>query len=223
MNGEQIRMWKKKCVAWAAAAVIAPVAALCGPAVAAPAGVGLPGFQQKVCVNGEPLAQKPGVLADFIELRHARGFTRAVFQDLEGRPVPLEGFAGKLVMVDLWATWCEPCLRTLPAILKLQQRYNRDPASDIRIVSISIDEKSSTVKRFLKRRNLEGFTTLIDPEQRIGDDMPIDVIPSVFMLDGQGHLIGFVRGFIDWSDDAVRGYLAALAAKYAKRKCVAPR
>lgn len=177
----------------------------------------VPGFQQKMCENGDPIAVKPGVLTDFIEFRHARGFSKAVLKDLTGQKHALDGYKGKLVMVDIWATWCEPCIRTLPAIKKLQERYNTDPKSDIRIVSVALDTRVKDINRFLKRHHLEGFTTLMDPEQKIGDDMPMDVIPSVFILDGQGNLIGFVRGFVDWSDDSVHGYLAQLAKKYAKR------
>lgn len=188
-------------------------------AVALPslASADLPGFHQKVCENGEPLAEKPGVLLDFIELRHARGFSKAKLKDLNGVEHALDGYKGKLVMVDIWATWCEPCIRSLPAIQKLQERYNNDPKSDIRIVSISIDKQVSEVQKFLKQHNIKDFTSLIDPHQLVGEDMPLDVVPSVFILDGQGNLVGFVRGYVDWSDNEVHGYLAALAKKYAKR------
>ena len=48
----------------------------------------------------------------------------------------------------------------------------------------------------------------------IGDDVPLDVVPSFFMLDGQGNLIGFVRGFVDWTGPEVIDYLNKLADKY---------
>ncbi len=177
----------------------------------------LPGFQHKLYANGEPLEGKPMVLRDFIELRNARGFSKAELEDLEGKKFALNGFKDKLVMIDIWATWCEPCIRSLPMIKALQERYNK-PESAIRIVSVSVDQKKSDVESFIKRHSLEGFTTLIDPEQKIGDDAPLDVVPSVFILDGKGNLVGFVRGFVDWSDESVPAYLEALAAKYAVRK-----
>lgn len=177
----------------------------------------LPGFQHKLYANGEPIGGKPGVLRDFIELRNARGFSKAVLEDLEGKKYPLNGFADKFVMIDIWATWCEPCIRSLPMVKKLQERFNNDK-SDIRIVSVSVDEDKADVIDFLKKHGLEGFTTLMDPEQLIGDDAPLDVVPSVFMLDGKGNLVGFVRGFVDWSDEKVPAYLEALAKKYAHRK-----
>ncbi len=177
----------------------------------------LPGFQHKLYANGEPVAGKPGVLRTFIELRNARGFSTAELEDLKGGKYALNGFKDKLVLIDVWASWCEPCIRSLPMIKKLQERYNK-PESPIRVVSVSVDQKKSDVEDFIKRYNLEGFSTLIDPEQKIGDDTPLDVVPSVFVLDGKGNLVGFVRGFVDWSDEKVPAYLEALAAKYAVRK-----
>ena len=75
----------------------------------------LPAFQQKLYANGEPIKAKPLVLRDFIELRSARGFSKAVLEDLNGKKYALNGFTDKLVMIDIWATWCEPCIRSLPA------------------------------------------------------------------------------------------------------------
>ena len=177
----------------------------------------LPAFQQKLYANGEPIKAKPLVLRDFIELRSARGFSKAVLEDLNGKKYALNGFTDKLVMIDIWATWCEPCIRSLPAIKKLQERFNNDKSS-VRVVSISIDKKKSDVVDFIEDHDLKGFTTLLDPKQSVGDDAPLDVVPSVFILDGKGNLVGFVRGFVDWSDDKVPAYIEALAQKYAVRK-----
>lgn len=177
----------------------------------------LPAFQQRLYANGEPIKAKPLVLRDFIELRSARGFSKATLEDLDGKKYALNGFKDKLVMIDIWATWCEPCVRSLPAIKKLQERFNNDK-SNVRVVSISVDKKKSDVTAFIKRHGLDGFTTLIDPKQAVGDDAPLDVVPSVFILDGKGNLVGFVRGFVDWSDDKVPAYIEALAQKYAVRK-----
>ena len=205
----------KKCLL--AIALVLGMQMMSAPAALALDMDALPGFQQKLYANGEPIGNKPGVLRDFIELHNARGFSKAELEDLQGKKYALNGFTDKFVMIDIWATWCEPCIRSLPMIKKLQERFNNDK-SDVRIVSVSVDEDKGEVIDFLKKHNLEGFTTLMDPEQQIGDDAPLDVVPSVFMLDGKGNLVGFVRGFVDWSDDKVPPYLELLAKKYAHRK-----
>lgn len=178
----------------------------------------IPAFQTKIVENGEPLDAKPGQLRDFLEMRHTRGFSKAVLPDLNGKQVALDSFKGKLVLVDIWATWCEPCIRTMPAVHALQKHFNNDPKSKVYVLSVSVDAKAKNVQKFLKKHGLEGdFNTLIDTKQVIGDDVPLDVVPSFFMLDGQGNLVGFVRGFVDWTGPEVIEYLNRLADKYANR------
>lgn len=178
----------------------------------------LPAFQTKIVENGEPLAGKPGQLRDFLEMRHTRGFSKAVLPDLNGKQVALDSFKGKLVLVDIWASWCEPCIRTMPAVHALQKHFNNDPKSKVYVLSVSVDAKVKNVQKFLKKHGMDSdFNTLIDTKQVIGDDVPLDVVPTFFMLDGQGNLIGFVRGFVDWTGPEVIEYLNKLAEKYAER------
>ena len=178
----------------------------------------IPAFQNKIVENGEPMAGKPGQLRDFLEMRHTRGFSKAVLPDLNGKPVALNSFKGKLVLLDVWATWCEPCIRTMPAMHELQRHFNKDPKSKVHVISVSVDDNVKDVKKFMKRYGLgEDFSTLIDTKQVIGDDVPLDVVPSFFVLDGQGNLVGFVRGFVDWTGPEVIAYLNKLADKYAAR------
>lgn len=187
-------------------------------AAEAPATDHIPAFQTKIVENGEPIAGKPGQLRDFLEMRHTRGFSKAVLPDLNGKQVALDSFKGKLVLIDIWASWCEPCIRTMPAMHELQKKFNHDPKSRIHILSVSVDDKVKNVQKFMKKYGLgKDFETLIDAKKVIGDDVPLDVVPSFFMLDGQGNLIGFVRGFVDWTGPEVIDYLNKLADKYAGR------
>lgn len=174
------------------------------------------GLNQKFEANGDPVEGKPGVLRSFIEFRTARGFTTEDFHDINGKPVNLSQFKDKLVLVDVWATWCEPCIRSLPAIKALQEKFNKEE-SDIRVVSIALDLKPARITKFIERHKFQGFQSWYDPEKNLSEALPLDVIPTFFILDGHGHSIGFVRGFVDWSDPAVVPYLEALAKKYAKR------
>lgn len=183
-------------------------------AVAQAPAIELSPFNTKVYDTGEPVANKPGAVRDFIEFRHARGFSDAQLPDLQGKKHALNGYKNKLVFVDIWATWCEPCLRSLPAIHNLQKKYNVE-GSNIQIVSVALDRKVTDVQRFLKRMGREDFTSLVDVDQKLGDVVPLDVIPSVFILDGEGNLVGFIRGYIDWTDAEIPAYLERLAEKYA--------
>ena len=86
-------------------------------------------------------------------------------------------------------------------------------------MSISIDKNPKRVTRFVQRTKLpETFASWYDPDHVIPATLPSDVLPGFFVLDGHGHLVGFVRGFVDWSDPAVPAYFEKLADKYAVRK-----
>ena len=178
----------------------------------------IPAFQTKIVENGEPIAGKPGQLKDLLEMRHTRGFSKAVLPDLNGKQVALDSFKDKLVLLDIWATWCEPCIRTMPAVHELQKHFNKDPKSKVYVLSVSVDDNVGAVRKFLKKRGYgEDFATLIDTKQVIGDDVPLDVVPSFFLLDGQGNLVGFVRGYVNWTGPEVLAYINKLADKYAER------
>lgn len=174
------------------------------------------GFNQKFEANGEPLGGQPGELRSLIEFRTARGFSTADFKDLDGKTVNLSQFKGKMVLVDVWATWCEPCIRSLPAVKALQERFNKE-GSDIEVISIALDQNPRRITKFIEKHNFQGFHSWHDPEQKLAETLPLDVIPSFFVLDGHGHTVAFVRGYVDWAGKDVPAYLEKLAAKYAKR------
>ncbi|MCF0252745.1 MAG: TlpA family protein disulfide reductase [Duodenibacillus sp.] len=175
-----------------------------------------PLFQDKVYATGKPVADKPMVLRDFVEFRNARALKPMSFRTLDGKAVTLKQYAGTMVILDVWATWCEPCLRSLKPLMAKQQKYNR-PGSKLSIVSVSIDEGKTDVRKFLARMGVPAFHTLRDAEQKqITKNFPLDVVPAAFVVDGKGNLVGFLRGYVDWEDESVEPYLEALAAKYAR-------
>ena len=107
--------------------------------------------------------------------------------------------------------------RTTPEAL--EKDYRAQAESRIRFVSISLDKNPKRVTKFAKKTKLpETFTSWHDPDLVIPATLPADVLPGFFVLDGHGHLVGFVRGFVDWADPAVPAYFEKLADKYAVRK-----
>lgn len=181
------------------------------------ASAAMPPFNQKFENNGKPIAEKPIVARDFIEFRTTRGFVKDGFFDMNGQPMSLEQFKGKLVLVDVWGTWSETCLRNVPTMLELQKRYNK-PGSKIQVISIALDRKAKRVTKFLKKHNAEALVTWHDPDKILATHLPVDVTPTMFVLDGKGHLVGFLRGYVEWFDPAVGPYFEKLAEKYADRK-----
>ncbi|ABV35092.1 thioredoxin, putative [Shewanella sediminis HAW-EB3] len=167
----------------------------------------------KVYNTGEAI-NKPMIMSRFIEMQSAREVPDVTFTDTEGGEINLKQYKGKVVMVNLWATWCAPCIKEIPQMENIRQT-NID--KDLVVLPISIDEESEKVKPFLARHGLSHYKTWLDPNKDIDQVMPADVVPATYVFDGSGNLIGFLRGYLDWGDKEVQPYLEKLIAKYAKR------
>lgn len=120
------------------------------------------------------------------------------FNDVDGKAIDFSQFKGKIIMVNMWATWCPPCVRELPAIERLATKFK---AEDFVLLPISIDaEGKQQVQPFLSSLGMPNFNSYYDQSQSLGDVFPLDTIPATFILDQQGQLIAFVRSYVDWDD-----------------------
>ncbi|MEN8619533.1 TlpA disulfide reductase family protein [Shewanella baltica] len=120
------------------------------------------------------------------------------FNDVDGKAIDFSQFKGKIIMVNMWATWCPPCVRELPAIERLATKFK---AEDFVLLPISIDaEGKQQVQPFLNSLGMPNFNSYYDQSQSLGDIFPLDTIPATFILDQQGQLIAFVRSYVDWDD-----------------------
>lgn len=127
------------------------------------------------------------------------------FTDLVGQSVNFEQYKGKVVVVNLWATWCPPCVRELPALNRLNQTLN---AEHFALLPISIDaEAVAIVQPFLESLGLGEFNSYFDPQQQLRDVFPLDTIPATFILNEQGELVAYVRSYVDWDDTSVATFL----------------
>ncbi|MGR3968647.1 TlpA family protein disulfide reductase [Shewanella sp. 1180_01] len=167
-------------------------------------------LQNKLYDTGETIP-KPRVMTGFVEMQHARGVPEVPFIDEAGKTQTLKQHQGKLVLVNLWATWCAPCLREIPELQHLKKDYQ---GKNIAIVPISIDEDPKDVRPFLTQHNFSDYQTWFDPTQNIEQIIPANVVPATYFFDAKGNLVGFVRGYLDWGDKDVAPYLDQLIAKY---------
>ena len=128
---------------------------------------------------------------------------------VSGRTVALADFRGRPVIVNFWATWCQPCRRELPSLIELQQRL---ASRGLEVVAISIDANPSDVEAFLKEQPLP-FTIGLDPEHQTADRFGVSSVPATFILDGEGRVVERVDGEVDWGrSDLVRTLEALLGS-----------
>nr|BCX00074.1 MAG: hypothetical protein KatS3mg041_0120 [Bacteroidota bacterium] len=108
--------------------------------------------------------------------------------DMEGRTVSLTQFRGKVVLLDFWATWCQPCIEELPNLKAVWRKY-RDKG--LVIIGISLDEDIEAWKRFVRREQMDwvhigGGSGWEDPVAR---QYRVQAIPATFLLDREGKII----------------------------------
>jgi peroxiredoxin len=112
-----------------------------------------------------------------------------------GRPATLADYRGRVVLLNVWATWCQPCRIEMPAM----ERLSRDLAStDFRIVAVSVDEgDSSVVNAFAKELGLT-FDILHDRSGMIKRSYQTTGVPESFVIDRHGVIVKKVIGAAQW-------------------------
>ena len=135
------------------------------------------------------------------------------FVDGEGQPKKLSDWRGKTVLVNLWATWCVPCRKEMPALDELQGKLG---SADFEVVAINIDTRDpQKPKAFLKDGNLTKLGYFADSNAKVFQDLKSVGralgMPTSVLVDGQGCEIANIAGPAEWaSDDAIKLIKAAV-------------
>lgn len=116
--------------------------------------------------------------------------------DLDNNTVRLSEQAGKIVFLNFWTTWCPTCREEMPAMQKLHQRFANQ---DFVMLAVDLKESSKTVQRFAERYKL-SFPILLDPKGKTGAGYGVRSIPTTFIIDKKGAIIGKVLGPRNWDD-----------------------
>lgn len=109
--------------------------------------------------------------------------------NLEGK-LP-DSTKGKVLLIDFWASWCEPCKQSFPVMEDLHKRY---ADKGLVIVAINLDENRPDMEAFLKKNGV-SFTILRDPKQKLVDKTGISTMPSSFLIDREGKVRFAHTGF----------------------------
>ena len=111
---------------------------------------------------------------------------------LDGAKFDLSEHKGKVVVLDFWATWCGPCVRALPELMKVTSSF---PKNQVVLVTINQGEKSKQIKKFLKQKKWESLTVALDPKAVAGKSFKVEGIPQTVIIDKQGKVRHVHVGF----------------------------
>ncbi|MFL6858183.1 MAG: TlpA family protein disulfide reductase [Allosphingosinicella sp.] len=117
------------------------------------------------------------------------------FLDPDGETATLADFQGKPVLVNLWATWCAPCVEEMPTLDKLAARQG----DKLQVVALSQDVGGpEKVEDFFAKRGFSTLEAWRDPKMQIMSDLKIEILPTTILFDAEGREVWRVTGREDW-------------------------
>ncbi|MBV9079132.1 MAG: TlpA family protein disulfide reductase [Methylobacteriaceae bacterium] len=151
-----------------------------------------------------------GSAADAASLRPFRADVAAPALSLprlgDGR-ASLDDALGRTIVVSFWATWCAPCRRELPSLLRLQV----DLREAAMVIAVAVGEPAERVGPYLDRGGLRGLDVALDVSRVAASEWRVQSLPQSYVLDRQRRIAFSALGEVDWDDPAVRGQLTGLA------------
>jgi thiol-disulfide isomerase/thioredoxin len=125
------------------------------------------------------------------------------FQGPDGRPARLSAFRGRPLLVNLWATWCGPCIVEMPSLDALAQR--QPEGQGVQVVAISQDSSDGRrkVTDFFAARNFQRLQPYLDSEMGLMFGLGLDTLPTTILYDAQGREVWRMVGMADWQGDRV--------------------
>src|SRR5438045_2182061 len=132
------------------------------------------------------------------------------FADDAGRPHTLADFKGRVVLVNLWATWCAPCRKEMPSLSALERQMG---SKDFEVIAISLDRKgAAAAQSYLKETGATDLALFLDPSAATLDQLQAIGLPASVLIDRRGNEIGRMLGPAEWSSpEAITLVKTALA------------
>ena len=120
--------------------------------------------------------------------------------DEAGNPVSLTDFQGRVVLINIWATWCAPCIAEMPSLNALQERAT---GTEFDVVPVSLDRGSVVVQKFYQDHQLRHLLIFMDAEGNSVSELEVGGLPTSILIDHNGREVGRFEGAANWNSDDV--------------------
>jgi thiol-disulfide isomerase/thioredoxin len=116
--------------------------------------------------------------------------------DLDGKTVDLKSLRGRVLVVNFWATWCEPCRDEMPSLQRLRDKLSGKP---LHILTVNYGESAEKIAQFMGKEKI-ALPVLLDRDKESAKDWGVGGLPMTFLIDARGRVRYYVFGELDWSE-----------------------
>lgn len=163
----------------------------------------------------QPLPSGPGAnplsvgeMAKFVFKKSPEPLPEFVFLDATGKERTLKDWRGRVVLLNIWATWCLPCRKEMPDLEKLQAELGSDK---FEVVAISADRGGlEASKKFLDQIKVTKLALYADPTARVATTLKVIGMPATLLIDAEGREIGRMLGPADWHSQEAKALVRAV-------------
>jgi thiol-disulfide isomerase/thioredoxin len=148
---------------------------------------------------------------NLVELLNREPVKLSGFVDGSGKPVSIDAFRGRTVILNLWAPWCVPCLQEMPSLDRLAARL---PEADFAVLAVTKDPVGdSPSRRTFEKMGLKRLKLHLDPEGKLEPEVGARGFPTTLIVGRDGAPLAYREGAADWDSDAMVARLEALAKR----------
>jgi thiol-disulfide isomerase/thioredoxin len=148
-----------------------------------------------------------GAVAAFVVKSAPEALPDVSFVDGKGETRTMRDFKGKVVLLNLWATWCAPCRKEMPSLDRLQTELGSDK---FEVVAISVDRSGPEgARRFLDSIGIKQLALYAEPTARLGSALRAIGMPTTLLIDGEGREIGRLTGPAEWDSADAKALIQA--------------
>lgn len=123
----------------------------------------------------------------------------------DGEETTIEAFRGRVVLMNFWATWCAPCVVEMPALDQLQGELGPE---GLQVLAVSEDRNgAAVVAPFYARHDLRRLEIYSDPKGYLAQAYGVRGLPSTFLIDAEGRIVGGMEGPADWASEEAKALI----------------
>jgi thiol-disulfide isomerase/thioredoxin len=126
---------------------------------------------------------------------------KSQFVNPQGVLVTLSDFKGKTIVLNVWATWCAPCIKEMPSLDRLSEKLGNGKAM---VLAVNQDKGGAAIaKPFLEKLRIKNLLAYTDPSSKLSRDLGIRGLPTTFIISSNGTFIGRAEGALEWDSPEV--------------------